>query len=190
MVNFQFFCDIGIAWVDEYLINRIKREFDIEYTSVNKEEYEIPIGDDKMKVWKLEADMTGFESFKLINEDKEFLRNFKKEMSNGEKKKGKLDNLEIEMIDIGELSDLPMFWNYTGILVFSERAKKYLESYLKDCVEFIPLLYKHINYYMLNVIKVVDAINYDSATFRKLDTGLVVGIDKYSFKLGEVNCTL
>mgnify|MGYP003506691955 CR=1 FL=1 len=43
-----------------------------------------------MKVWKLDADMSEYESFKLKKEDKAFLRNFKKEMSNGEKKKGKL----------------------------------------------------------------------------------------------------
>lgn len=139
-----------------------------------------------MKVWKLDADMDEFESFKLINEDKEFLRDFKKEMSNGEKKKGKFDNLEIEIIDTGKSSDLPQFWNYTGTLIFSENAKKSLESYLEDCVEFIPLKYKHVNYYMLNVIRIVDAIDYDSAIFRKLDTGLVVGMDKYSFKEEEI----
>ena len=54
-----------------------------------------------MKVWKLDADMSEYESFKLKKEDKAFLRNFKKEMSNGEKKKGKFDNLEIEIIDSG-----------------------------------------------------------------------------------------
>lgn len=85
-----------------------------------------------MKVWKLDADMSEYESFKLKKEDKAFLRNFKKEMSNGEKKKGKFDNLEIEIIDSGKSSDLPQFWNFTGVLVFSERAKKCLESYLED----------------------------------------------------------
>lgn len=39
-----------------------------------------------MKIWKLDADMHEYESFKLKNEDKTFLRNFKKEMSNGERK--------------------------------------------------------------------------------------------------------
>ena len=85
-----------------------------------------------MKVWKLDADMSEYESFKLKKEDKAFLRNFKKEMSNGEKKKGKFDNLEIEIIDSGKSSDLPQFWNFTGVLIFSERAKKCLESYLED----------------------------------------------------------
>ena len=139
-----------------------------------------------MKVWKLDADLNEFESFKLVNKDKEFLRNFKKEMSNGEKKNGKFDDLEIEIIDNGRASDLPQFWNYSGVLVFSENAKRCLESYLVDCVEFIPLKYGKVNYYMLNVTRIVDAIDYDNVIFRKLDTGLVVGMDKYSFKEEEI----
>lgn len=135
-----------------------------------------------MKVWNLTADMDGYESFKFKNEEKDFLRNFKNEMSKGEKIKGKFDNFELEIIDTGESSDLPRFWNYIGTLVFSERAKKCLEAYLEDCVEFIPVKYEQINYYMLNVVRIADAIDYDCATFRKLDTGLVVGMDKYAFK--------
>ena len=81
-----------------------------------------------MKVWKLTADLGEYESFKFINEDKEFLRNFKNEMSKGEKTKGKFDNLEIELTDTGKSGDLPQFWNYIGTLLFSERAKKLLGS--------------------------------------------------------------
>lgn len=140
-----------------------------------------------MKIWKLDADMHEYESFKLKNEDKTFLRNFKKEMSNGERKNGKFDNLEIELIDSGKSSDCPTFWNFTGSLIFSERAKQCLDNYLKDFVEFIPLKYNQANYYLLNIIRIVDAIDYNNATFRTLDTGLVVGMDKYSFKENEVN---
>lgn len=140
-----------------------------------------------MKVWKLDADMHGYESFKLIEQDKVFLRNFKRDMLDGEKEKGKYDNLEIEIVDSGKISDLPQFWNFTGSLIFSERAKRCLENYLEDCVEFILLKYNQVNYYLVKVIQIVDAIDYDNATFRKLDTGLVVGMDKYSFKEKEVN---
>ena len=140
-----------------------------------------------MKVWILTADMDGYESFKLINEDKEFLRHFKQKMSSGEKQNREFDNLKIEIIDTGKSSDSPRFWNYIGTLVFSERAKNCLEDCLKDCVEFIPLKYEQINYYMLNVVRIVDAIDYDSAAFRRLDTGLVVGMDKYSFRTDAIN---
>jgi len=139
-----------------------------------------------MKIWKLDADMCEYESFKLVTADKTFLRNLRKEMSNGEKKNGKFDNLEIEMIDSGKSSDLPQFWNLIGGLIFSEKAKICLESHLKDCVEFIPLKYGCANYYLLNVIQIVDAIDYDKAVLRKLDTGLVVGIEKYSFIENEM----
>lgn len=139
-----------------------------------------------MKIWKLDSDMNEYESFKLKNEDKEFLRSFKKEMSNGEPKKGKFDNLELEVIDVGKLSDLPQFWNYAGALLFSERAKKSLEAYLEESVEFILMKYNNLNYYLVNVTKIIDGIDYDSAKLRKLDTGLVVGLDKYAFKENEI----
>ena len=143
-----------------------------------------------MKVWKISADMHEYESFKLKNEDKTFLREFKKEMGNGKTKNGKYDNLELEIIDTGKVSDMPQFWNYSGTLVFSQRAKESLQSYLEDCVEFILVKYNQVNYYLVNVVCIVDAIDYDNAILRKLDTGLVVGIDKYSFhenKIKKVN---
>lgn len=140
----------------------------------------------KMKIYKLDAELNEYESFRLLNEDNIFIRNFRKEMSNGERKNGKFDNLELELIDSGKPSDLPQFWNFTGALIFSERAKNCLESYLEDCVEFILLKYHEVSYYLVNVIRIIDGIDYENAGFRKLDTGLVVGMDKYSFKENEV----
>lgn len=35
----------------------------------------------EMKIYKLDADMNEYESFRLLNEDNIFLRNFRKEMS-------------------------------------------------------------------------------------------------------------
>lgn len=134
-----------------------------------------------MKIWQMENELKGFESFQLINKNKDFLRDFRKRMRSGKIQYDRFANLEVEILDNGERGDLPNFWTCHGLFIFSERAKQCLETLIKDSVEFIPVWLEDVVFYIINVLSIVDAIDYDCATFRKLSTGLVVGMEKYSF---------
>lgn len=139
-----------------------------------------------MKIWKLENDMQGYQSFQLMNKDKNFLKEFRNNIAAGRNQNGKFDNLKLEIIDSGIVSDFPKFWGFSGTLLCSTRAKICLADSLQNDVEFIPFIYEEEVYYVINVLRVLDVIDYEKATFRKLDTGLVIGIDNYAFKQDEM----
>ncbi len=134
-----------------------------------------------MKIFKIEAELGEYESFQLVNKNRDFLREFKCKILSGKPQKGKLDNLVLEMIGGEKFSDSPKFWSGSGILLFSEKAKRTLEDLLKNYVEFIPVKSKNVNFYIVNTLCIEDAIDYKKAELRMLDTGLIVGIEKYSF---------
>lgn len=139
-----------------------------------------------MKIWKLEVDMQDYESFQLSPRGNEFLRDFRERMSCGIPQNGKFDNLEIEVVDRGRISDSPKFWSFSGTLLLSEKAKMRLEEFLMDYVEFIPLKSKGAIYYLVNILSIVDGIDYEKTVLRKLSTGLIVGIEKYAFNLEKI----
>ena len=134
-----------------------------------------------MKVWRLEIDFGEYESFQLVNKDRQFLKEFKYKILSGNPQNEELDNMEVEVVEGKLISDLPKFWSASGTMLFSEKAKKCLESLISNCVEFIPLIFPNRTVYIVNILSVVDAIDSDNTVFRKLDSGLVVGLEKYSF---------
>lgn len=142
-----------------------------------------------MKIWKIESALGEYESFQLVNKDREFLREFKKRILCGKNQKEELVNLEVEVVEGTQRSDSPKFWSASGTLIFSKRAKECVEEFLGNCVEFIPIKYKDSFFYLVNILEVIDAINYEKVILRKLDTGLVVGIEEYSFIADKVQRT-
>ncbi|MGG0827654.1 hypothetical protein [Brevibacillus laterosporus] len=56
-----------------------------------------------------------------------------------------------------------------------------MEKLIQKQVEFLPLLHDHDRYFALHILTVLNAINYETAQLRRLDTGLVVGFEKYEF---------
>lgn len=139
-----------------------------------------------MKIWKMENELNGFESFQLSTKDKIFLKEFRKKIQSGINIYNEFSNIEIEIIDCGKKSDLPKFWTCSSVFLFSEQAKNCLEYLINDCVEFIPVKHKDVYFYLMNIISIVNAIDYSNASFRKLSTGLVVGLDKYCFVEKEI----
>lgn len=135
----------------------------------------------EMKVWKVEVEHGEFESIQFVNTDRQFLKEFKRKILSGEPQYGEFDNNKVEIIEGSKKSDFPKFWGASGTLVFSERAKNCLEKYLGNNVEYIPVKLEADTYYVVNILCILDIIDYKTAIFRKLETGLVVGIEKYSF---------
>ncbi len=138
-----------------------------------------------MKIWKLKCELREYESFQLINKDKDFLKEFKEKVLCGKYQK-EFENIDLEVVE-GELTtDLPKFWSCTGTLLFSEKAKECLEKILGNSVQFIMTKADNRIFYIVNILTIVDAINYEEAILRRLDTGLVVGLEKYSFLTDKI----
>lgn len=134
-----------------------------------------------MNIWKLDVDFKEFESFKLICEEKNYLKNFKRKITSASKLNGNLTGEKIHLIEGKVKSDFPKFWSVSGTPMLSEKAATILNDIIYNDSELIQLNYSSENYYLINILTVLDAIDYEKSKFRKLETGLVVGLESYEF---------
>lgn len=136
-----------------------------------------------MEIWRMEHDFKEYEGFQLVSVDRQFREEFRKKIVGGKRLNGELDNnIEVEVIDGKVPCDFPKFWTVGGGgFVFSQRAKECLENVINDYTEFIPIHVKDKPYYIVNLLSIIDAIDYEKSTFRSIASGLVVGLDKYAF---------
>ncbi len=82
-------------------------------------------------------------------------------------------------------SNAPNF--YTHIPVFDEKALSVLGKYLTDTAEILPLNYKEGNYYAINVMRVIDCIDYEQAKFITFSDGKrIMFFEKYAFHEDKV----
>ncbi len=79
--------------------------------------------------------------------------------------------------------DNPHFFGYSETPLISESAKEALLKFEPN-MEFLPVFDYETEktYYLVNILKIIDAIDYERSIFRKLPSGLVVGLEKYAFK--------
>lgn len=141
---------------------------------------------DYMKVWKLDYEYNKYESFQLVEEDRTFLEEFEDKITRGNPCNGSLDNLKVHIIDGRTKGDFPILWNGSGILVFSENVKKSISSLISNEVEFIPLIHNKRKIYLVNVLNIIDAIDYGNSEFKILRSGKPVSIKKYAFSLDKI----
>ncbi|MDO3677896.1 imm11 family protein [Paenibacillus ehimensis] len=139
-----------------------------------------------MRIWKIESDIKGYNSLQLVNFEDDQERFFGKFESSTPLQES-WGEVQVYTIEEGEFSDLPHFWGYSKARVISEKAKNILESKLSNSVEFLPLQHKEERYYVLHVLSIFQAVDYESVLLRKLPTGLVVGFEKYAFNPEVIN---
>ncbi|MEF3302238.1 imm11 family protein [Paenibacillus sp. GYB003] len=80
----------------------------------------------------------------------------------------------------GNPTDCPQF--SAGIPVFSEKAITITYDFLKDSAEILPLNHDTMKLFALNVIQVLDAIDYEKAIVRRNSNGRFTGFEKFAFK--------
>jgi len=102
--------------------------------------------------------------------------------------------IEVETLYKGKYKDFPDF--FSGMIIVSQRAKQIIEPYTRNEVEFLPLIHKELDLYVVNVTNVLDCIDWDKSDVVWSDeillrtNKLVFDIDKipqgtYMFKFKE-----
>jgi hypothetical protein len=69
-----------------------------------------------------------------------------------------------------------------GRPAISKRALEILMHLLENKVQVLPLVHPKFEYFVLNVTNVIDAIDYERSTFRKLPSGRILTVKKHVFK--------
>ena len=82
------------------------------------------------------------------------------------------------------LSDIPNF--LVGVPTFSERALEALYPIIEDSVEILDICFSEGKYYLVNVTRVIDVIDYDLSNFVRFSTNQrIMKFNKYAFKQSE-----
>ena len=77
-----------------------------------------------------------------------------------------------------ELGDAPRF----TLPVLSKRALRYLKPLIKENTEVLPLKFNESKYFALNIITVLDAIDYEKSVYTTFsDKKKIMLFDKYAF---------
>ncbi|SDW88409.1 hypothetical protein SAMN05444487_107101 [Marininema mesophilum] len=135
-----------------------------------------------MKVWALENDLEqDFEELQLLHFDSDYEKYMQKiqEAKSIADDWGRVEVFSLE--EDGRECDSPKFWGGSCIPVFSEKALDVVNDMITDHTEVLPLKHPTNQYFIINVIQVIDAIDYNHSVLKELSSGLRVGFKKYAF---------
>lgn len=140
-----------------------------------------------MKIWKLETLGKKNKTYQLVNHyDKAFYREFTDQIKRAVKLNGMYDNAQIEVVDGSIDTDASYFWAGGGIILTNDRVKKCMEDLIDDSVEYIPLRCGSKTVYLLNIISVIDAADYDKCRIIRFSNGLAREYETHAFKPEKV----
>jgi len=134
-----------------------------------------------MKIWHLFFEVDKYEN--LIPNRKFTADEY--QSFDGRRKKEKWSPLSVKRMEPEKglgLSDAPGF----TIPVFSNKALEVLRPLIKDSVEELALQFDEGEYYAINVISVLDVIDYSKSKYRMFSDGnRIMYFEKYAFRMCE-----
>lgn len=136
-----------------------------------------------MKIWKLEADANCYNNFTLVDEQDWdiFIDN---NAFNGTSMLGKWKSVQIKLLEEIQKGDMQALFG--GIPVFNTKAIRVLSDLLDGQVELLKLDYDLDEYFAVNVLQILDCIDYQHAVPVKFDDGTIWRYERYAFRLGEI----
>ncbi|WP_127531743.1 imm11 family protein [Paenibacillus kobensis] len=136
-----------------------------------------------MKIWKLQADANNYNNFTEVNErDVNVLIDINS--FNGLPMKNRWVPMRVKIREELQEGDMQAF--FAGVPVFNRRAINILQDLLSDKVELLELDYDNNDYYVVNILQVLDCIDYQLAVPVKFDDGTIWRFEKYAFRIEEI----
>lgn len=135
-----------------------------------------------LKVYKLSSDLS-FQSLEIVSEDdyKEFNQLYDNHL--GKSVKPMWRPLRIKVLEGDEslpASDFPYL--APDFPVMSRKAKEVLYDLIAPYVEFLPLQSSFGEYYGINVLEEVDALDEEASELKRFSDGRVMVVHRYVFK--------
>lgn len=135
-----------------------------------------------MKIYKLCFDVDNFESLRLCESSTvDFFQQF-----DGTKLGNTWSTIEVERMEPDKklkLGDAPGF----VLPVFTRKATDILLPLIKDDIEVLPIRLGNISLYGINVLTVLDAIDYAKSDYVKFSDGKrILAFKKYAFRVDAV----
>lgn len=138
-----------------------------------------------MKIWKLTADVNNYESLMAVDSDYDYYAS----ILDGQSRIDEWEPVELKCM-YGEGMPLSDFPYYYGDPVMSDKAIDVLEPLIKDSVEYLKVLFDEKSYNIVNVIKVLNVIDYEKSVYKTFADGKgILVFEKYSFRMCDELCS-
>lgn len=129
-----------------------------------------------MKIWHLDFELDEYDNLVPVME----LSIDRIQSFNGSSKSEQWEPIAVKKMEDKELSNAPGF--YSHIPVFDKKTLDIVKDLIKNSVEVLPLLSSLGEFYAINVIEVLNCINYDKSEFKTFrDGNRIMGFIQYEF---------
>lgn len=130
-----------------------------------------------MKIYNLASINTGYDTLVLENRSEIFPKYFNPNFN------GNVINewgeIKVKTNKQGKQTDAPSF--LTGMPIISRRAAQVFSANLNGKIQLLPIIHDQHDYVIVNVINVIEALDYRNAEIKRLSSGAIQDIVKYSF---------
>ncbi|UUZ84044.1 hypothetical protein LJK88_09930 [Paenibacillus sp. P26] len=128
-----------------------------------------------MDIWKLGYDSNNYEAFNLVEGDwTDIIEKFE-----GHSLIQDWEPMRLKVYEIAPRSDAPTFLGAAP--VFSERAVHHLKPLINNFVEILPADFEREEYFIINVLKLLDCIDYDRSKVVRFRSGRIMRFERYEF---------
>ncbi len=128
-----------------------------------------------MRIWHLSADSDNFNNIVPVNES-----NWSKFEFDGTWIQNDWNPVEVKTLKEIQYSDFLAL--VPGVPVFSKKALKHLAELINESVEVLPLVHNKEKLFAINVIKVLDCVDYDKSEYKKFtSSNRIMRFVRYEF---------
>lgn len=92
--------------------------------------------------------------------------------------------IKVRTVSKKSYRDFPVYLSSKPVI--SARVKEVIEPFVKDEVEFLPLLHDELDLYMINVTKVLDCVDWKRSDIRTYEDGSLAGFNKLVFDFTKI----
>lgn len=134
-----------------------------------------------MRIWKLESVPDEYRSFNVEDEsDRDII---KQKVDKG-LRVAEWKPLNIESYDNIRIGDNSTFFGYMIIPLINQRAKDIFFEKFKDYIQPLSVIdcKTKMEYYLVNILNIIDGIDYSQSKFKKLSFDIIVDVTEYVFK--------
>jgi len=135
-----------------------------------------------MKIWELGSNANYYDNLTFLTKDgaEDYLERFLEYEFDGRSLVAQWNPLPVRLLEKIEKSDTPSLSG--SVPVLNRKAINILYDLLEGSVELLPLISDIDEYYVLNVTKVIEAINHEKSEIKRFaSSGRIMRFVKYSF---------
>lgn len=91
---------------------------------------------------------------------------------------------KVETVSKKSYRDFPIYLSSKPVV--SARVKEVIDPFVKDEVEFLPLIHDELDFYMVNVTNVLDCVDWNRSNVRTYEDGSLAGFNKLVFNFTKI----